>query len=513
MESALTRKDAVMLHEPMRTHQRALAAGAIISIVGVLGFLIFAVLSPKGHVPDAGNIVVTKSGATYVVAGSPKILVPTPNIASAKLLLMAQAAKGSGGQSFGGSPVEPVLVDDSALENTPKGPLTGIPGAPEMLPTSAEQRVPPVWSVCDTLTLDKSLPSYQAKPEVVTTALMGVEETNPRLSDDNALLVKASTGQTYLIYNNERGDHTTVRAKVDMNNQQVVEALRLRDVVPRLISTPLLNAIPEVDEITAPRIPGAGEKPSYPIGRATVGSVVKVQRAGQPEEYYVVLREGVQLVPRAVADLIRFSNEESKLTEAAPADVTKVVPDNRKLRIDDLPVVVPNSLEIERAPVTCLRWSGKDSKLRTSVSVGGELPMPKDMRPVKLAQFNKQSLENVDQAFMPPGRGAVVRSVTTQMEIASGPIFVVSDRGVKYGVPNPQIAQGLGLGDRYEPAPESILKLLPNGSPLDPALADRIYDTLPVDPNSPRADLPDAPKAGEKEGTGQANSDGGLFGN
>ncbi|WP_191892455.1 type VII secretion protein EccB, partial [Streptomyces griseoaurantiacus] len=89
MESALTRKDAVMLHEPMRTHQRALAAGALLAVVGVLGFLIFGVLKPKGSLPKDGGIVISKqTGAVYVVAGNPQQLIPTPNIASAKLLLM-----------------------------------------------------------------------------------------------------------------------------------------------------------------------------------------------------------------------------------------------------------------------------------------------------------------------------------------------------------------------------------------------------------------------------------------
>ena len=40
MESALVRKDAVMLHEPMRHHLRAMMVGLILGMVGVVGFLL-----------------------------------------------------------------------------------------------------------------------------------------------------------------------------------------------------------------------------------------------------------------------------------------------------------------------------------------------------------------------------------------------------------------------------------------------------------------------------------------
>ncbi|MGH3772810.1 MAG: type VII secretion protein EccB [Pseudonocardiaceae bacterium] len=40
MESALVRKDAVMLHEPMRHHLRAMAVGLILAMVALAAFFV-----------------------------------------------------------------------------------------------------------------------------------------------------------------------------------------------------------------------------------------------------------------------------------------------------------------------------------------------------------------------------------------------------------------------------------------------------------------------------------------
>jgi ESX secretion system ATPase EccB len=44
MESALVRKDAVMLHEPMRHHVRAMAIGLVLGMLGLAAFLVIGKL-------------------------------------------------------------------------------------------------------------------------------------------------------------------------------------------------------------------------------------------------------------------------------------------------------------------------------------------------------------------------------------------------------------------------------------------------------------------------------------
>jgi hypothetical protein len=48
MESALVRQDAVMLHEPMRHHLRATAAGVLLAMLGLVALYAFGKIHPAG---------------------------------------------------------------------------------------------------------------------------------------------------------------------------------------------------------------------------------------------------------------------------------------------------------------------------------------------------------------------------------------------------------------------------------------------------------------------------------
>ena len=50
MESALVRKDAVMLHEPMRHHLRATAVGLILGVLGLVAFFVVGKFSPTSQI-------------------------------------------------------------------------------------------------------------------------------------------------------------------------------------------------------------------------------------------------------------------------------------------------------------------------------------------------------------------------------------------------------------------------------------------------------------------------------
>src|SRR5436305_6338144 len=91
MESALVRRDAVMLHDPMRTHKRATVVGVIAGVAILAGFLIVGVLKPASSLPaDSASIVIAQpSGQVYVLDQSPRQLIPVFNVTSARLLLLA----------------------------------------------------------------------------------------------------------------------------------------------------------------------------------------------------------------------------------------------------------------------------------------------------------------------------------------------------------------------------------------------------------------------------------------
>ncbi|HEX4099411.1 MAG TPA: type VII secretion protein EccB [Pseudonocardiaceae bacterium] len=60
MESALVRKDAVMLHEPMRHHLRATAVGLLLGLLGLAAFFVVGKLHPTSHasgLPETVSVV------------------------------------------------------------------------------------------------------------------------------------------------------------------------------------------------------------------------------------------------------------------------------------------------------------------------------------------------------------------------------------------------------------------------------------------------------------------------
>jgi hypothetical protein len=55
MESALVRKDSVMLYEPMRRHLRATAVGLIVALLGLAAFFVVGKLHPTIHARGVGG--------------------------------------------------------------------------------------------------------------------------------------------------------------------------------------------------------------------------------------------------------------------------------------------------------------------------------------------------------------------------------------------------------------------------------------------------------------------------
>ncbi|CCH35115.1 type VII secretion protein EccB [Actinosynnema sp. NPDC047251] len=509
MQSALVRRDAVMLHDPMRTHSRATAVGVILGVIGLIGFLVFGFFSPDPKIDGETQIAISKeTGQVYVVRKDPDQLIPMTNLASARLLILnqqnpdkAQSAVGGGdaqaGQVNAAPQVaggDPKLVSEKALSKLPKGRLTGIPDGPDMLPAKAEDRIGPEWSVCDTLDLDETLNNPTAKGKFETTVLAGM--SGGQLLDGNkALLVRTGTDdkQAYLIYkapvNSKITSTSTVRAKVDLTKADVQTALNLRGKTVRAISSGLLNAIPEAKPLRAPEIPGLGEPVTYLSGvKLEVGDVIEVVRTGSTPVVYVALEDALQEISRAAGDLIRAAYAQG--ADAKRVDIASI--DTRKpaqpLDFLDYPSEVPEVLEPnQNNRVVCLNWRAENPNAdnrsqHTQVTIAPSLPVPADAVAVDINQVGATG-EVVGKFMMASGKSAVVRSATSTQDFRSGPIHLVSGRGVKYGIPDTVVSGALGLGEQFTPGPESILRLLPNGPQLNRTDAVRSWDSIPVPKN------------------------------
>ena len=488
MQSALVRKDAVMLHDPMRTHSRATIVGVVLTALAMLGFVIFGFFKPAPAPPGPGAIVIGEpSGQMYITTGEPMTLVPTFNLASARLLLMAQQNRGRQGAPAAGSAgavevKQPEVIPDDQLVDIPRGQPTGIALGPPLLPTK-QQRISPHWAVCERVRLDPDLPDNEARDRATTktTVVAGVSDLGRELRGDEALLVKAPQGTTYLVYrldeNPNRPNADVVRAEVDLNNLAVKAAYGLTER-PRKVSVELLNSIPEADPIVPPTIKGKGTS-KWGLDVA-VGEVFYVSEASG-RQYYVLTTGGKQEISKAVANLIRSqrttADSDSIPTEppGAVVDVPSVQRGNQAyLDVAEYPETEPTILNPTSVPTACLGWNitGKEPNREghTTVYVSRSSPVPVsdkgESEAVDITQASPDGYQ-VDAFYLPPGRAAVVRSVTSKEQFGKGPsLQLVSSLGVRYGVPDAYTAKILGLTPQ-QPAPELILRLLPTGSSLN----------------------------------------------
>lgn len=67
MESALVRKDAVMLHEPMRHHLRATAAGLILGLLGLVAFFVVGKIHSTSEASPDKTVIGDQSETVFVV--------------------------------------------------------------------------------------------------------------------------------------------------------------------------------------------------------------------------------------------------------------------------------------------------------------------------------------------------------------------------------------------------------------------------------------------------------------
>jgi type VII secretion protein EccB len=436
VESALLGRDVGTVNEPLRARSAALTAGCLLAAIAVAGCALLGLLRPRADFDRARIVLAQPSGALYVRVGD--TWHPALNLASARLIA--------------GAADDPRPVRESDLGGTKRGPLLGIPGAPQLLgkPLSVDESA---WTICDT------------DGTATTTVVVGPVDklAARRIAADQAMLVAPPTGSpAYLLYNGQR-------AVVDLADAAVLRALRVENRAPRPVSQSLLNAVPEAPPISVPRIPGAGG-PAAGLPGFPIGSVLRVRR-GDGEEYYVVLASGVQRIGRVAADLLRFRNSQGT------ADALAVAPD--AIRATGIVDTLPVAGYPERAPslvdvgsTVCVAWRPAQSgNSDIAFMTGGGAPVPPGQVPVSLAQADGRG-PALDAAFLPPGRSAYVRA-----DGRVGTRYLVLDTGVRFAIHDDEAERDLGLPAPVA-APWPVLTTLPCGPELARRSASVARDTL-----------------------------------
>lgn len=424
LSRALVCRDISLDEEPLRAQSRSLAVGGVLAAIAVAGCAVMAVVRPQG-VPDSAPILLAReSGAMFVRVDD--TLHPVPNLASARLIARTAAV--------------PVVVAERSLTRWPRGPRLGIPDAPDAIGTPLAE---PAWTVCD---------------GERTVVLVGAP--SPPYDSARTVLVSPrgeSAAATYLLYDG-------VRARVDLRERAVARALHLDGVAPVPVSRALLDALPELPAVTVPAIAGAGTTGPESVGGLPVGTVIRVARA-DAQEFHVVLADGLQRVGAVAAEVIRTAYRGAgDIATVSPAAVAA------SASVDPLPVGgFPRST---RAPVgaademtVCVHWDRGEtvvaSGFSTHLDTTGE---------TALAQADGDG-PRVDAVAMPGGRSVYARSVgASGAAAAAGPLFLVTESGVLFGVADDESATALGLPTPGA-APWPILAQLPAGPELAIAVA------------------------------------------
>lgn len=486
VEQAFTRRDVRGLSNPFSAQTSALAVGVfLVGLIAVVGLLV-SFIKPR---PDRGvdSIVTTQSGGMYVMfGGTPEEpearLHPVTNLASARLIV--------------GKPENASVIKDSSLEGIPRGPLMGIPSAPNSL--AAHDSDPATWTICDRRDAKSDL-SLTTAGSIKTTLIAGKDEISEdakSLEGNQALLVRSATAPDvlWLVFDGKRAEigrqDFATHAALGLTSAKINSAMAL--------SGGLVDAIEVLPTLTIPFIPDRG-RVSSAAAKYAIGDVVTVGSVDGTGDTYVVADKGAQRVSGVIASLL-INTGSRHLVEASPDALTSLP----QVQVIDTTRYPSNIPDIQTPPTVCYSWSkGRhDMSAVTKVYVGEDLPIDraKEGREIIDLLTPNEGVLQADASLMEPGKGWYVRVTgTSATSMSEEQLMYIDDTGTRYfisvdanGSYDP-VVTALGLNWQLPmPIPWAIAKLYVQGSTLDPREARVQHAYIPANPGG----VPVDPKAG-----------------
>ena len=465
--SGVALHDTRMLVEPLRTQARAVLMGLLVLATVAGGCFVFTLIWPNSAANNDPVLADRSTSALYVRVGDQ--LHPVLNLTSARLIV--------------GRPVNPTLVKSTALDKFARGNLIGIPGAPERMVQSNARDAE--WTACDSVTGSTAGVTVIAGPLSYSGSRAGA------LDAQHAVLADNGAG-AWLLWNGKR-------SRIDLGDRAVTAALGLDAgaATPRPIAPGLFNAIPEAPALVAPVIPGAGGKPSFDMHvAAPVGAVVAAHALDGNSDgalrYYAVLEDGLQPISGVLAAVLR--NSDSFGLDRPPvlgADDVARLPVSGLLDVSRFPELPVKVVDAVSAPVTCAQWSKPAGASTSSLTLlsGSVLPLREGVSTLDLVGAGVGG--TAARVALTPGSGYFVQSVSGDplADSGAGPLFWVSDTGVRYGINTEAGASGgdgdtvsaLGLSGPGLPVPWSVLSQFAVGPVLSRSDALLAHDGLAPD--------------------------------
>ncbi|MGH3380358.1 MAG: type VII secretion protein EccB [Actinoallomurus sp.] len=431
---------------PLRRLNVAAFMGVMVAVLVFAGFGIVGILSPGGAqgLEQPGTIIIEKeTGARYVWCQGSK-LCPVENYTSAKLL----AGSSQTGQR---------LVSRNSLAKYDRGPLLGIPGAPDTLPDS-NKLVKMPWSVC-VRAADLPLSGHTSFVTLVAGKSIGGQPLN----DDEAILVQAAK-QPWVIWRNKR-----MRVSPDE-----VPALTSTASVPE-VAAKWLNALTSGSDFKGPVVPGLGGRVSGPQGEGRMGQIFTVANVtGSSSASYVLMADGLARISDIEAQLMK-SDPSTRAALGAAANPTNLAPDAfsrapkhvGNISSPDLQGKMPTFAQYADTSPLCATYADESGNKGAQVTVAAQLPAPPDSA---IGGDN-----SVDQLIFPPGGAALAGVLPSTGKAGAVSTFYLVTEGRKFALQSKDVAQKLGYSADTDMSrvPAGVVELIPTGPVLDPSVAAR----------------------------------------
>ncbi|MEE1756861.1 type VII secretion protein EccB [Streptomyces sp. SP18CS02] len=408
---------------------RAVLPGLIVGALVLAGFGAWGMFSPKApkgwDAPGAKVIVGKQSTTRYVVLSTGKgkdkrnLLHPVLNLASARLLLNPQE-------------FAVIQVSDDILDagKPPRGPVLGIPYAPDRLPSDTEAAKAKRWAVCEQPGGGKGA-SVQKATFVLADRDFSRTEGKERLKDGQALYVKGQKGARYLV--DATGTKYLVRG-TPTDASLLTTTLVGLNKQPQAVTDDWLATLHDGSPIDFPEIDGTvGAKAGIGGGLSEtedrVGMVLQTQTGSGPQ-HFVVLPGKVQQVSDFTAWLLINSPQTNQLDmngKPASVDASSFAPDpatfGAHYRWPARKAEQVNTVGGDGARDTvCSVLRGVDDKGRTTLSTWAGAGYPADIT------------AGGSSTYVTPGSGLLYTQVQGNQSRPDGSLFLVTDTGLRYAV-------------------------------------------------------------------------------
>ncbi|MFB7599508.1 type VII secretion protein EccB [Streptomyces sp. NPDC056160] len=403
--------------KPLRAVVPSLVAGAVaMAVFGAWGM--FQPTAPAGWDKPGTRVIVGKQSTTrYVVLKTDGTmrLHPVLNLASARLLM-------------NDADYQVIQVSDKILDSGKplRGPILGIPYAPDRLPSSDEAGRAKRWAVCE---------QPGGKGETTQQATFVLARRDERKTDDahrltagDVLYVRTRTGERYLV--DARG---TAYAVTGAETGTLTTAL-VGTRKPQLVTKEWLATLHQGDPVAFPRLPDGIGSPAHVPGQLSagenrVGMVLRTE-TGEGTQYYVVLPGKVQPISEFTAWLLISSPQTGPLNMNGKARTVGV----QDFTADPAPFAGqaahwPRQRARQVNDVTAV--SGRDTVCSVLRRVGDGNTT--SLSTWAATDYPAETTADGTSTYVTPGTG-LLYTQSQGTESAAGALFLITDTGLRYAV-------------------------------------------------------------------------------